>query len=161
MFLCMQIFKKLFYLFIFDCTGSLLLCLTAALQLRYMGLLTEVASLVAHRLQVHGLQQVLHAGFGGCGFLALGPGGFRSCGTRAPQLWLIGPRVCIFSSYGPQAQLLCGEWTPPGPGIELVSLVAGGFLSTVPTEREVSIFDFLRLLLKQNCMCSESAKSMH
>ena len=37
------------------------------------------------------------------------------------------------SSCGAQAQLLCGMWNPPGPGIELVSpVLTGGFLTPGP-----------------------------
>ena len=50
--------------------------------------------------------------------------GFGSCGLRAVEHRL---------SSGSQAQLLCGTWDLPGPGLEPVSPVfAGGFLTTVP-----------------------------
>ena len=50
---------------------------------------------------------------------------FSSCGSRALERRL--------SSCGTRAQLLCGMWDLPGPGIEPVSpALAGGFLTTAP-----------------------------
>ena len=47
-----------------------------------------------------------------------------------------GSRHTGFSSCGTQAQLLCGMWDLPGPGLEPVSpALAGGFLTTVPPEK--------------------------
>ena len=69
------------------------------------GLLIAVASLITE----HGLQAR----------------GLSSCGLRAPERRL--------SSCGTRAQLFCGMWDPPGPGLKPVSPeLAGGFLSTVP-----------------------------
>ena len=49
-------------------------------------------------------------------------------------LWSTGSRCAGFSSCG--AQLLCGMWDLPGPGIEPVSpALAGGFLTTVPPRK--------------------------
>ena len=47
-----------------------------------------------------------------------------------------------FSSCSERAQLLCGMWSLPGPGIEPMSpALAGGFLSTVASEKSnFSIF---------------------
>ena len=51
--------------------------------------------------------------------------GFSSCGSRAVEHQL--------SSCGTRAQLLCGMWDHPGPGLEPVSsALAGGFLTTAP-----------------------------
>ena len=51
--------------------------------------------------------------------------GFSSCGTRALERRL--------SSCGSRAQLLCGMWDLPRPGLEPVSpALAGGFLTTAP-----------------------------
>ena len=51
--------------------------------------------------------------------------GFSSCGLRALE--------CRLSSCGTRAQLLCGMWDLPGPGLEPVSpALAGGFLTTEP-----------------------------
>ena len=108
-------------LFIFGCFGSLLLC-AGFLQLRSeQGLL-----LVA----VCGLLIVVAALC--CGARALGmwaavvvTRGLSSCSSRTPERRL--------GSCGAQAQLLCGMWDLPGPGLEPVSpALAGGFLTTVP-----------------------------
>ena len=51
--------------------------------------------------------------------------GFSSCGSWAPEHRL--------SSCGTWAQLLCGMWDLPRPGLEPMSpALAGGFLTTVP-----------------------------
>ena len=51
--------------------------------------------------------------------------GLSSCGSWALE--------CRLSSCGTQAQLLCGMWDLPGPGIEPVSpALAGRFLTTAP-----------------------------
>ena len=57
--------------------------------------------------------------------------GFNSCGSRAVERRL--------SSCGTRAELLCGVWDLPGPGLEPVSpALAGGF------------FFFLSFLKKKN-----------
>ena len=57
-----------------------------------------------------------------CGLQARG---LSSCGSQALE-----PRL---SSCGARAQLLCGMWDLPGPGLEPMSpALAGGFLTTVP-----------------------------
>ena len=63
--------------------------------------------------------------------------------TAALRLQSSGPRLsgfssrssqmvkCRLSSCGPSAQVPCGMWNPPGPGIELTSpALVGGFLTT-------------------------------
>ena len=51
--------------------------------------------------------------------------GFSSCASQALE--------CRLNSCGSQAQLLCGMWDLPGPGLEPVSpALAGGFLTTAP-----------------------------
>ena len=56
--------------------------------------------------------------------------GLNNCGSQALE--------CRLSSCGPWAQLPCGMWDLPGPGIVLVSLaLAGRFWTT----REVPIFE--------------------
>ena len=45
-------------------------------------------------------------------------------------------RECRLSSCDAQAELLCGMWDPPGPGIEPVSAaLAGGFFTTEPQRK--------------------------
>ena len=67
-------------------------------------------------------------GSGWQGFSSCGWG--LSCGSLALE--------CRLSSCGPWAQLPCGMWDLPGPGIVLVSLaLAGRFWTT----REVPIFE--------------------
>ena len=48
--------------------------------------------------------------------------GLSSCSSQALDHWL--------SSCGPRAQLLCGRWDPPRPGIEPVSVTLAGRLFT-------------------------------
>ena len=96
----------------------------------------------AHRLSLvaaHGLSLVTASGgyssFRCAGFslwwLLLLPStgsrrtGFSSCGS-----WALEHRL---SNCGTRAQLLCGMWDLPAPGLEPVSPAqAGGFLTTVP-----------------------------
>ena len=83
---------------------------------------------------------------------ALGPRwfvwAFSSCGEQGPLFGAVhelltaveslvagaqAPGYLGFSSCSPQAQLLCGMWDPPGPGIEPVSpTLGGGLLSSAP-----------------------------
>ena len=82
---------------------------------------------------------------------------FSSCGERglhfvAVRRLLIvvaslvvehGLQVRRLSSCGARAQLLCGMWDPPGPGIEPVSpALAGGFLTIVPPGKPSHSFLF-------------------
>ena len=61
----------------------------------------------------------------GCGVRAPHCGGFSCCGARALERRL--------SSCGTWAQLFCGMWDLPGPGLEPMSpALAGGFLTTAP-----------------------------
>ena len=58
--------------------------------------------------------------------------GFSSCGLRALEHRL--------NSCGSWAQLLCGTWDLPGPGIEPVSPeLASGFLTTVPPGKSLQL----------------------
>ena len=79
--------------------------------------------------------------------------GFSSCSTRAQQLWCTGCRVHGLSSCGSRAlerrlsscgvwaQLLCGVWYLPGPGLEPVSAaLAGGFLTTAQPGKSICLF---------------------
>ena len=63
--------------------------------------------------------------------------GFSSCDSRALERRL--------SSCGTRAQLLCGMWDLPGPGLEPLSpALAGGFLTTAPPGKPLlKIFFFL------------------
>ena len=76
-------------------------------------------------------------GFSCCRAQALGaqasvavPRRLSSCGSRALEHRL--------SSCGTWAQLLCGMWDLPGPGLEPVSTaLAGGFLTTAPPGKNI------------------------
>ena len=58
--------------------------------------------------------------------------GLSSCGSRAIKHRL--------SSCGARASLLRGMWDLPGPGLEPTSpALAGGFLTTVPPGKSISI----------------------
>ena len=57
--------------------------------------------------------------------------GFSSCGSQAPE--------CRLSSCGAWAQVLCGMWDLPGPGLEPVSPAqAGRFLTTAPPGKSLN-----------------------
>ena len=115
-----DILLNLFYLFIFGCVGSSLLC-TGFVQLRRAGATLCCGARASHC-----------GGFSACGALALGTRasvvvarGLSSCGWRALE--------CRFGSCGAWAQLLRGMWDLPVPGLEPVSpALAGGFLTTAP-----------------------------
>ena len=64
-----------------------------------------------------------------------------SCGSWASERRL--------SSCGTRAQLLCGMWDLPGPGLEPVSpALAGGLLTTVPPRKpQCQILRFLFLII--------------
>ena len=81
---------------------------------------------------------------------------FSSCGKRGPLLITVHRPLTIaaslvgehrlqmrrLSNCGSQAQLLCGMWDPPRPGLEPVSpALAGRFSTTVPTGKP-NIFSF-------------------
>ena len=57
-------------------------------------------------------------------------------------LWSTGSRCAGFSSCGTRAQLLCGMWDLPGPGLDPLSpALAGRFLTTAPPEKSLhSVF---------------------
>ena len=67
-------------------------------------------------------------------------GGFSRCGARA-----LGARASVvvargLSSCGARAQLLCGMWDLPGPGLEPVSpALAGGCLTTAPPGKSFTV----------------------
>ena len=74
---------------------------------------------------------------------------FSSCGKRGPLFIAVrGPLIiaaflvehrlqtCRLSSCGSRAQLLCGMWDLPRPGLEPVSpALAGGFSTTAPLRK--------------------------
>ena len=65
--------------------------------------------------------------------------GLSSCGSQSPE--------CRLSSCGAWAQLLCGMWDPPGPGIEPVSpALAGRFPTTAPPVKS-SILIFKKIFI--------------
>ena len=75
--------------------------------------------------------------------------GFSSCGSPTLE--------CRLSSCGSRAQLLCGMWHLPRPGLEPVSpALAGGFLATVPPGKSPRL-----LLLSRNAGDLNHAIYMH
>ena len=82
-------------------------------------------------------------GFSCCGARALGAGasvvvvhGLSSCGSQVLESRL--------SSCGARAQLLCGMWDLPGPGLKPVSpTLTGRFLTTVPPGKAGTTLLFL------------------
>ena len=65
--------------------------------------------------------------------------GLSSCDS-----WALGHRL---SSCGSRAQLLCGMWDHPGPGIEPVSpALVGGFLTTMPPGKPLIYVFFFFLI---------------
>ena len=105
------------YLFIFDCSGSLLLC-TGFSVVVMCELLIVVASLIAE----HTLQGVWAS--------VIMAHGLRSCGS------LVLEQKLNFDSW---VQLLCGMWDLPRSGIELMSpVLAGGFFTTEPQGKPLS-----------------------
>ena len=76
-----------------------------------------------------------------CGARASHCGGFSCCGARAQgtQASVVGAHG--LSSCGSRAQLLCGMWDLPGPGLEPVSpALAGRFLTIAPTGKPPDFF---------------------
>ena len=112
-------FFFLINLFIFGCVGSSLLCA--------------------------GFLQLLRAGTTlRCGARASRCGGFSFCGARALGEWALERRL---SACGEWAQLLCGMWDLPGPGLKPVSPELAGGLLTTPPCREVPASSWLDILL--------------
>ena len=109
-----------YYYYFLICIGSSLLR-TAFLQLQQAG-----------ATQLCGTQPSLCSGFSFCGAQAVGTQDsvvvareLSSCGS-----WTLEHRL---SSCGARAQLLCGMWDLPRPGLKPVSpALAGGFLTTAP-----------------------------
>ena len=65
-------------------------------------------------------------------------GGFSCCGSRALGVQALEHRL---SSCGARAQLFCGMWDLPRPGLKPVSpALAGGFLTTVPPGKSCPAF---------------------
>ena len=77
-------------------------------------------------------------GYSSLGSQASHCGGFfcyraQALGSWAQQLWFMGFRMRA-QYWATWAQLLCGMWNLPGPGVKPMSpALPGGFLSTVPT----------------------------
>ena len=125
-------FKIYLFLFIFGCTGSLLLCV-GFLQLQQVGATLHCGAWASHC-----------GGFSCCGARALGAWasvvvarGLSSCGSRVLE--------CMLSSCGTWAQLLCDMWDLPGQGLEPVaSALAGGFSTAT---REAPLLLFLKVQL--------------
>ena len=68
-----------------------------------------------------------------CGARASHCGGFSGCGAWALGAWASVVVARRLRSCGAWAELLCGMWDLPGPGIEPVSpALADGFLTTAP-----------------------------
>ena len=88
------------------------------------------------------MSSLLHAGFLWlrraratlhCGAWASHCGGFSCCRAQALGMWASVVVARRLSSCGARAQLLCGTWVLPGPGLKPVSpALAGGFLTTAP-----------------------------
>ena len=94
---------------------------------------------------------------------------FSSCGKWGPLFIAVRRPLTIaaslvaehrlqtrrLSSHGSQAQLLCGMWDPPRPGLEPVSPApAGGFSTTAPPGKP-QCFSFLKTIkLSPNCCCT-------
>ena len=100
---------------------------------------------------VHGLSLVAASG----GYSSL-----RCAGFSLQQFLLLrstGSRCTCFSSCGTRAQLLCGMWNLPRPGLEPVSpALAGGLLTTEPPGKPctyylITIMDLqINLYFKRN-----------
>ena len=132
-------------LFICGCVGSSLLC-AGFLQLRRVEATLRCGAGTSHC-----------GGFSCCGAWALGAQasvvaacGLSSCGSRALEHRR--------SSCGTQAQLLCGLWDLPGPGLKPVSpALAGGFLTTEPPGKALHM---LHLLIFLCCPLGNSLRSI-
>ena len=95
---------------------------------------------------------------------------FSSCGKRGPLFIAVRRpltvtaslvaehrlQTCRLSSCGSQAQLLCGMWDLPRPGLEPMSpALAGGFLTTAPPGKP-SFFFTLHILFAAIYFCNWS-----
>ena len=106
------VFYFFFLIFIFGCVGSSLVC-AGFLQLWRAGATLRCGAQASHC-----------SGFACCGAWAQG--------TQAQQFGM-GALERRLSSCSTWAQLFCGMWDLPGPGLEPMSpALAGGFLSTAP-----------------------------
>ena len=107
-----------FYLYIFDCIGSLLLH--------------------AGFLQLLGVGATLP-----CGAWASYSSGFSCCRAWALGMWALVGVARGLSSCGTQAQVLCGMWDLPGTGLEPVyPALAGRFLTAVPPGKPLFVLYF-------------------
>ena len=129
------LFFSSYFFFFFGCIGSSLLH-AGFLQLRRVGAALRCGARASH-----------HGGFSCCRAQALGvrasvvvARGLISCGSQALEHRL--------SSCVTRAQLLHGMWDLPGPGLEPVSpALSGGFLTTAPPEKPLTLFSLLISLL--------------
>ena len=119
------IFKK-FYLFIYDCGGSLLLSRFFS-SCSKQGLLSSCDARASHC-----------SGFSCCGAWALGCVGLSSCGSQSLEHRL--------NSCSAWASLLCSMWDLPGPGIEHMPPALAGRLFTAEPPRK-PFFSFLPPIL--------------
>ena len=125
---CVGSTESFFSFFVFGCIGSSLLH-TGFLQLRRVGATLHC-----------GMRPFHCSGSSCCGAQALGVQasvvavrGLGSCGS-----WALERRL---SSCGARAQLLCGMWDLPGPGLEPVfPALAGGFLTTALPGKSLDLF---------------------
>ena len=117
-----QVTADSFFFLFFACIGSLLLC--------------------AGFLKLWPAGATLH-----CGARASHRGGFSCCGARALGVQASVAVASGLSSCGTRAQLLCGMWDLPGPGIEPVSrALAGGRLSTALPGKSQILFILFNLI---------------
>ena len=139
----------LFYLFIFDCVGSLLLC-AGFLQLWRAGATLRCSAWASHC-----------GGFSCCGAWALGmqasvvvAHGLSSCGSRALERRL--------GSCGARAQLLCGMWDLPGPGLEpMFPALAGRFLTTTPRGKPPMLTNLITQMKWTNSLKDTICQNSH
>ena len=119
---------QILFIYLLAALGLPLLC-AGFLQLRRVGATLRCGVRASHC-----------SGFSCCGARALGMQAsvvvarrLSSCGLQALERRL--------SSCGTRAQLLCGMWDLPGPGLEPVSpALAGGFLTTAPPGKPSNFF---------------------
>ena len=100
---------------------------------------------------------------------------FSSCGNRGPLFIMVrGPLTVAaspiaehrlqtrrLSNCGAQAQLLCGMWDPPRPGLEPVSpALAGGFSTTAPPGKPASRLLIMNFATPSSHLLSEAGGRM-